>query len=167
MSGRSLPADACGVAISPAMKKRMGAFVTLKIDGDLRGCVGEIFPTRPLCDAVAERAVDAALRDSRFPRLRPADLGKVEIEISALTPPRKLGSYKEIKLGRDGVVLNVDGSGAVFLPQVAPEQGWSLEEMLTHLCIKANVPQRAWGDADAKFSVFEAVVFNEGQFPKD
>ena len=164
-TGKALPAGSCGVAISPAMRKVMGAFVTLKIDGQLRGCIGEIYPIRPLCEAVAARAVDSALHDQRFSRMTVAELSKVEIEVSALTPPRKIESYKDIVLGRHGVTIFKDGASAVFLPQVAPEQGWNLEQMLTHLCIKAGIPQDSWRSG-ADFSVFEAIVFSESSMPE-
>ncbi len=163
--GKALDAYSCGVEISPAMRKPMGAFVTLKVDGQLRGCIGEIYAVRPLCEAVAARAVDSAFRDSRFASqfLTVRDLPKIEIEVSALTQPKRINSWKEIEVGRHGVTIFNGGASAVFLPQVAPEQGWNVEQMLTHLCIKAGIPQDSW-KSGSTFNVFEAIVFSESSF---
>lgn len=163
MTRQTLSAERSGVGISAAMKSVMGAFVTLKEGGELRGCIGEIVPRRPLCDAVAERVLDSAFHDPRFNPLRPEELDKVEIEISALTPSKPVDSYKDIVIGRHGMTVSKNGRSAVFLPQVAPEQGWTLEETLTHLSMKAGLPPDAWRSG-AKFTVFEAIVFNEAQF---
>ncbi len=150
-----------GVTITPAMQTVMGAFVTLHKHGQLRGCIGEIFPRRPLCQAVCGQAVNAAFNDHRFNQLTLAELSEVDLEISALTPPRPVAGWNEIEIGRHGMVIEKAGRSAVFLPQVAPEQGWDLATTLTHLCRKAGLPADAWHAADAKFTVFEAIVFGE------
>lgn len=154
-------AKALGVDLSPAMQRTMGGFVTLTIGGELRGCIGEIFPRRALADVVVERAQDAAFRDPRFPPLTKKEFAQVHIEISALTPPEPVASYRTIEIGRHGMVLELRGRSAVFLPQVAPEQGWDLATTLTHLAHKAGLPGNAWQDPQASFTVFEAVVFHE------
>lgn len=156
-SSRPLP-DLGG--LSPAARKKMGAFVTLNIGHQLRGCIGEILPMRPLVKAVAGRALDAAFRDPRFYPLREDEFGKITIEISALTPPHHVNSWRDIEIGRHGILLQKGNAGAVFLPQVAPEQGWGLEETLTHLSMKAGLDPDAWKNG-AEFDVFEAVVFHE------
>ena len=158
-------ADALGVnpdALSPALKKNMGAFVTLSLTPDhrLRGCIGEIQPYRPLWKAVLERAIDAAFRDPRFLPLTAKEFDRVEIEISALTPAVPVGGWRDIVIGRHGMTLTKNGRSAVFLPQVAPEQGWGIEETLTHLSMKAGLPPDAWREG-ASYTVFEAVVFHE------
>ncbi len=150
-----------GVDPTPAMKRKMGGFVTLTIDGDLRGCIGEIFPRRALADVVLDHALDAAFNDPRFPPLTAKEFPKIHVEISALTPPVPVASYKDIEIGRHGMVLELGGRSAVFLPQVAPEQGWDLATTLTHLSHKAGLPGNAWQDPRAHFTVFEAVVFSE------
>lgn len=157
------PADAkaLGAEVSPAMKKKMGGFVTLTIGGELRGCIGEIFPRRALADVVVDHAQDAAFRDPRFPPLTKKEFAQVKIEISALTPPEPVASYRDIVIGRHGMVLELRGRSAVFLPQVAPEQGWDLATTLTHLAYKAGLPGNAWQDPKATFTVFEAVIFHE------
>ena len=150
-----------GVEPTPAMKRKMGAFVTLTLGGELRGCIGEIFPRRALVDVVIERAHDSAFEDSRFPPLAAEELPKVRIEISALTPPAPVASYEDIVIGKHGMVIELAGRSAVFLPQVAPEQGWDRATTLTYLSRKAGLPGNAWQDPRAKFTVFEAVIFHE------
>ncbi len=150
-----------GVEPTPAMKQKMGGFVTLTIGGELRGCIGEIFPRRPLADVVLDHAIDAAFNDPRFSPLTAKEFMRIQIEISALTPPVPVASYRDIVIGKHGMVIELDGRSAVFLPQVAPEQGWDLATTLTHLSYKAGLSGNAWQDPRAKFTVFEAVVFHE------
>ena len=149
-----------GISITPGMSQTMGAFVTLTMNGDLRGCIGEIFPRRPLYKAVMEHAIDAAVNDRRFRPVTAAELPQLHYEISALTQPTPVGSYKDIVLGKHGMVIEKDGRTAVFLPQVAPEQHWTLDETLTQLSLKAGLPADAWKEG-ASWTVFEAIVFNE------
>jgi len=146
----------------PATLAKMGAFVTLndRTTGALRGCIGEIMPRRPLVDAVAARAVDSALHDPRFMPVTERELGGLRVEVSALTPPKPVASWRDIVLGRDGMTLEKGGSFAVFLPQVAPEQGWDLETTLSYLSKKAGLPADAWRSG-AKFETFQAEVFHE------
>lgn len=141
---------------------KMGAFITLndKATGALRGCIGEILPMRPLVQAVAARAVDAALNDPRFMPVTAAELDSLRIEISALTPPKPVASWRDIVLGRDGMTLEKGAGFAVFLPQVAPEQGWDLPTTLSYLSQKAGLPYNAW-QSGAKFETFQAEVFHE------
>ena len=150
-----------GVEPTPAMKQKMGGFVTLTIGGELRGCIGEIFPRRSLANVVLDHAIDAAFNDPRFPSLTPKEFMRIQIEISALTPPVSVASYQDIEIGKHGMVIELGGRSAVFLPQVAPEQGWDLATTLTHLSYKAGLPGDAWQDPRAKFTVFEAIVFHE------
>jgi len=150
-----------GVEATPAMEQVMGGFVTLTIDGELRGCIGEILPHRPLVEVVLERARDSAFEDTRFPPLTEAELPKVRIEISVLTPPVPVDSYADIEIGRHGMVLQLGHRSAVFLPQVATEQGWDLPTTLTYLSQKAGLAPDAWKDPHASFTVFEAIVFHE------
>ncbi len=146
---------------SPALDQHMGAFVTLTIGGRLRGCIGEIVARRPVSEAVADRACAAAFDDPRFPRLQAEELDRLRIEISALHPPQRVDRPEAIAIGRHGVVLHHGPAGAVFLPQVAPEQGWSREQMLDHLSAKAGLPRDAWRHPRTWFEVFEAEVFGE------
>ncbi len=150
-----------GVELTPAMNQIMGGFVTLTFDGDLRGCIGEIFPRRPLVQVVLDHALDAAFEDPRFSPLTAREFQRVHIEISALTKPVPVASYREIEIGRHGMVLEVGSRSAVFLPQVATEQGWDLPTTLSYLAQKAGLPPDAWLEPHAKFTVFEAIVFHE------
>ena len=149
-------------AAPPATRAKMGAFVTLsdKATGALRGCIGEILPMRPLAEAVAARAVDSALHDPRFMPVAERELGNLRVEVSALTPPKPVASWRDIVLGRDGMTLEKGNAFAVFLPQVAPEQGWDLETTLSHLSRKAGLSSDAWREG-AKFETFQAEVFHE------
>jgi hypothetical protein len=158
--GKTPDPDTLDHPVTPGMKQVMGAFVTLHKRGRLRGCIGEIVPRRALYLAVIDHAVNAGVHDPRFPPVTPDELPLLEFEISALTPPVPVNSPDQIQLGRHGIVLSKNGRNAVFLPQVAPEQGWDLDETLTHLSLKARLPADAW-KRDAVFQVFEAIVFSE------
>jgi MEMO1 family protein len=154
------PPDLAGYAVTDAMGDPSGAFVTLTLHGRLRGCIGEIPPRRPLVEVVREHAVDAAVNDPRFSPLTRAEFDDVQIDISALTAPVEVASHEEIVLGRDGVYLIKGLRRAVYLPQVAVEQGWTLEETLGSLARKAGLPADGWKDG-ASFEVFQAQVFHE------
>ena len=145
-----------------ALTSKMGAFVTLndRTTGALRGCIGEIMPMRPLVDAVAARAVDSALHDPRFMPVRERELANLRVEVSVLTPPRPVESWRDIVLGRDGMTLEKGNAFAVFLPQVAPEQAWDLPMTLSYLSQKAGLSPDAWRSG-AKFETFQAEVFHE------
>lgn len=160
-TGGAMPSlEELGLELGPGLRQTMGGFVTLHQAGDLRGCIGEIFPKREIWRVVREQARNAALHDPRFPAVTSPETASIRIEISALTPPRPVLSYRDIVIGRHGVVLNKQGRSAVFLPQVAPEQGWTLETTLSQLARKAGLPSEAWRE-NADFLVFEAEVFGE------
>lgn len=138
-------------------------FVTLhKKDGSLKGCIGNINAFEPLADNIVHNAVNSAFEDPRFQPVRfPDELSELNIEISILTLPEKISSMEEFELGKHGIILFKNGRSAVFLPQVAPEQGWDKETTLTHLSLKAGLGAGAWREPDAQFQVFEAIVFSE------
>ena len=140
-------------------KESYGVFVTLNdADGNLRGCIGNILPVAPLAEGIWGRAQDAALNDPRFPSVQPDELPTLSFEISVLTKPVRISGPDQIVIGKHGVVMRKDGRSAVFLPQVAPEQGWDVETMLIHLSMKAGLRPNAWREG-ANFEVFEAQVF--------
>ncbi|MFA6291215.1 MAG: AmmeMemoRadiSam system protein B [Victivallales bacterium] len=149
-----------GVVLTDGVKKERSCFVTLKEKGELRGCIGEIFPSQPLYKSVIVHAVAAAVRDPRFEPVGKSEVGKLSIEISALTPPKEVSSYRDIKIGTDGMVLKKGSRSAVFLPQVATEQGWDLEQTLGALSRKAGLPGNAWKEG-ASYLTFQAEVFGE------
>ncbi|MFH1279027.1 MAG: AmmeMemoRadiSam system protein B [Candidatus Eisenbacteria bacterium] len=142
--------------------RRQGAFVTLEIGDRLRGCIGHMAENRPLCQVVGAMALQAAFNDRRFSPLTAKELGEIRVEISVLTPKRRVSGPEDIVIGRDGVVLEKDGRSAVYLPQVAPEEGWNREEMLGHLARKAGLPADAWRRGAALWT-FRAEVFGEGE----
>jgi hypothetical protein len=140
------------------LKAPSGAFVTLKEDGQLRGCIGYILPRKPLYEAVLENGVNAARNDPRFMPVRPGELSDLEIEVSVLSVPRSIASYDQFAVGEEGVILSKDGHRAVFLPEVATEQGWTREQTLSHLARKAGLPADAWREG-AGFQVFTSTKY--------
>ncbi len=147
-----------GVDLKPRLAARRGAFVTLHLAGQLRGCIGYIEGHMPLIDAVARNGRAAALEDPRFPPVNIDELPHLDLEVSALTPLHKVERAQDIVIGRHGILLAKQGRQAVFLPQVAPEQGWDLETTLSHLALKAGFGPTDW-QKDTSFRVFEAEVF--------
>ena len=145
---------------SSVLTSERGVFVTLKKDGRLRGCIGHILPQGPLYRGVIENAFNAGWRDHRFPPLQASEIPELDIEISVLSVPVQVGGPEDIRIGEHGVILHKSGRSAVFLPQVAPEQGWDVEDTLTHLAMKAGLPPDGWRSG-AEFSVFTAEVFHE------
>jgi AmmeMemoRadiSam system protein B/AmmeMemoRadiSam system protein A len=148
---------------APLLQQPRGVFVTLKKHGNLRGCIGRLVPDMPLGKLVGMMALQSAFQDPRFSPVNSSELKDLEVEISVLTPMKPVSGYEDIVVGRDGVVLSKEGRSAVFLPQVAPEQGWDRDTMLDHLAMKAGLPQSAWRKG-AQFSTFQAIVFHEGEF---
>jgi len=143
------------------LKKPRGAFVTLKKHGMLRGCIGFIQPTRPLCDVVADVARAAAFDDPRFPPLRSKELEDVKIEISVLSPLRQIEDINEIEVGRHGLYIAKGSKAGLLLPQVATENGWDRLTFLHETCRKAGLPGDAWRDRDTAIYIFSAEVFGE------
>jgi AmmeMemoRadiSam system protein A len=162
----ALPSALARVTLTSALESERAVFVTLhaRLDGEssarvLRGCIGTMDARDPLYRSVIDRAVDAGLRDPRFAPLTLAELARIEIEISALTVPQPVSGPDEIVCGRDGVELTSGGCRAVFLPQVATEQGWDVEELLGHLARKAGLVPQGW--IGASLSTFRAEIFAE------
>lgn len=139
--------------LPPRLKRPAGAFVTLKKQGRLRGCMGSVKAKQPLYRAVFENGFNAARNDYRFPPLRPGELRDLEVDISVLSPLHAIPSYRAFEVGKEGVLLKKDGKRAVFLPQVAAERGWSCEQTLTQLAQKAGLAPDAWRNG-AELEVF-------------
>jgi len=146
---------------SARLLRETGAFVTLSSRGQLRGCIGEIQPAGPLIQLVGRLALASAFRDSRFRPVNAAELRNLDVEVSVLTPLASVTAPDTIQPGLDGVVLIVGDRSAVFLPQVAEEQGWSRMELLDQLAQKAGLPSGAWREKRAKLLTFRADVFDE------
>jgi AmmeMemoRadiSam system protein A len=142
--------------------QELGAFVTLHTqEGELRGCIGNLWGVSPLYQMIPDLARQAAFSDPRFRPIREEELPSLVLEISILSKMRVLQDWHDIRLGSDGVLLTYHYHRAVFLPQVATEQGWDLETMLRQLCRKAGLPDLAYTDELCRFEVFQAEVFDE------
>lgn len=141
------------------LKQFNSAFVSTYVDGKLRGCIGQFSSERELPDLIASLAVTSAFNDDRFPPLTVKELNNLSIEISVLTPMRRIDCIEDIELGKHGVHLEKDGKKGTFLPQVAIKTGWNLENFLGHLARdKAHIGWEGWRKAE--LSVFEAIVFS-------
>jgi AmmeMemoRadiSam system protein B/AmmeMemoRadiSam system protein A len=150
-----------------ALRSKAGAFVTLNHKafdagdpGRLRACMGVIEARQPLYEAVMQAAVWAA-QDPRFPKVKAAELGGLEVEVSVLSPAHPVAGPKDIHIGKHGVILEKGRHRALFLPQVPTEQGWDRRTTLEELSLKAGLPATGWRDG-ATFEVFTAQVFGEG-----
>jgi len=143
------------------LNKKQGAFVTLTKNGQLRGCIGQIVPTdEPLWQVVREMAVAACSEDGRFNPVEKSELDELEYEVSVLSAPEAIDDWKKIELGKQGVIIRKGGRSGVFLPQVATETGWTLEEFLGQLCSqKAGLSPSCYKDKDTEIQIFSAQVF--------
>jgi len=138
----------------PGAEVPAGAFVTLHLRGALRGCIGQVETRGAVGDVVCAMAASAAVDDPRFPPVSPEELDELEIEVAVLSPPRETAAAAIVP-GRHGVIVRRGARQAVFLPQVAPEQGWDREQLLAMLCRKAGLPPDAWREETTVLSVFE------------
>jgi AmmeMemoRadiSam system protein B/AmmeMemoRadiSam system protein A len=151
--------------LSEDLQRPSGVFVTLKKQGQLRGCIGHIQPKEPLYRAIIINAIRAAHYDHRFYPVQPSELDNLELEVSVLSQPQPIASYNKFEVGKHGIILEKDGRGAVFLPEVAVEQGWNREQTLTYLAKKAGLPPDAW-KTGAKFQVFTTQTYTAPQVTK-
>jgi len=137
-----------------------GAFVTLKKEGKLRGCIGLPLPAKPLLETIIEMAIAAATKDYRFQSIRLKEFPHTKIEISVLSIPKEINNVSEIKVGTHGLILSRGISKGLLLPQVPLEYDWDLETYLRHASLKAGLAEDAWKKG-AKIEVFSAQVFSE------
>ncbi|MCU0455525.1 MAG: AmmeMemoRadiSam system protein B [Bacteroidales bacterium] len=146
--------------MTASLKKPYGAFVTLKIDGVLRGCIGRFVTDKPLYRVIGESAISSAFEDPRFPVLTKSEYEKTEVEITVLGPMRKISDIKEIKLGRHGIYIKKDLRAGTMLPQVATEYGWTVEEFLGYTSRdKAGIGWDGWKNAE--IFIYEGLVLEE------
>lgn len=138
-----------------------GAFVTIRKNGELRGCIGYLAPVMGIEQQIAHLAREAAFSDPRFPPMENGEIQECSIEISLLTAPKKIETFDEFVLGRDGIIMTLFSHRAVYLPQVANETGWNKEELLSSLSMKAGLMQNAWKNENAEFEIFQAEVFSD------
>ncbi|MCK5862582.1 MAG: AmmeMemoRadiSam system protein A [Candidatus Hydrogenedentes bacterium] len=154
--------------LTPRLRRKCGAFVTLHKNKKLRGCIGYTNSAVPIAQVISENAINAGFNDSRFSPVQPEELADIQIEISALLPGEKEGSpfikvndITEINIGQDGLYLEhsgVHGAG-LLLPQVPVEQGWDIDAYLKGICMKAGAPMGAWNEPASKLYRFRAQVF--------
>lgn len=148
-------------SVLPGLLKCSGLFVTLRVDRQLRGCIGYLESSRPLFELVHEVAPRAALEDPRFPPMTCEELEIVNLELSILSPLRRIYSTAEIHIGEHGLLLEVGVHRGLLLPQVAAQFGWDTEAFLNATARKAGLYPGAWRDPDAKLFVFSAEVIEE------
>ena len=157
-------------SLAPREERRLnhknGCFVTLKKQQQLRGCIGNFQSKLPLFKEVAEMAVAAAFNDPRFYPLETSELEHISIEISVLSPLRKIENIDEITVGVHGLYLEKDFFRGVLLPQVAVEHHWDKQTFLRQTCIKAGLPSEAWQDSDADIYIFSAQIFSDQSIKK-
>lgn len=145
--------------LDPVLEIPRATFVTLHERGLLRGCIGSLEPQAPLYRSVHENAVGAALRDPRFPPVSARELPRLVVDVSILSPIEPIAGPEAFRLGEHGIILEKGWHRAVYLPEVAPEQGWTVKETLCSLCEKAGLTPDAWR-AGASFKVFSSVVLS-------
>jgi len=143
------------------LNARNGCFVTIKQNGQLRGCIGNFQSELPIFREVAEMAVASASKDPRFYPMKEEDLHDFSLEISVLSPLHKIEVFEEIEVGEHGIYLEKGYYRGVLLPQVAIEYDWDRETFLNQTCIKAGLPTDAWRAEDAEIYIFSAQVFGE------
>jgi len=162
VSGTPLPAID---HVSRGLKHKNGCFVTIKMQGMLRGCIGNFVSDKPLYHLVQEMAMCAATRDPRFYPMKPADLDDFELEISVLSPLKLTTSVDSITVGKHGIYIVKNHHRGVLLPQVATEYGWDRDTFLRHTCLKAGLPDDAW-QKECEIYTFTALVFGENEEDK-
>lgn len=144
------------------LKKEAGMFVTLHKNDNLRGCIGYVLPRGPLFSSVVDLAISSATRDPRFPPVKYDDLKDIHIEISVMSPLKKVENTNEIVMGKHGVYVKKGFNSGLFLPQVATETGWDKETFMAELCRgKAGLPANAWKDKNTEIYIFTADIFGE------
>lgn len=145
----------------PSLQEKNGAFVTLEIDGELRGCIGYIYGDRPLYKLIYEVAKKSAFEDPRFYPLSKEELDDIDIEISVLTIPKRLNSIDEIEIGKHGLIIQKGPYHGLLLPQVAEKYNWTPIEFLEHTSRKAGLHRNDWKDPNTIIEIFTAEVFSE------
>ncbi len=147
--------------LTERLKERCGVFVTLKKKGELRGCIGYIQGVEPLYQAVSTMAIQASTQDPRFLPVQEEELKDIKIEITVLSPLRKISDIKEIEVGRDGIYIRKGLYSGLLLPQVAIENNWNREQFLAHTCLKAGLAPSAWKDKESEIYIFTGEIFQE------
>jgi len=154
------------INVDKKLKEKIGVFVTLTLNHDLRGCIGFPYPQQPLYKGVMEAAKAAAFEDPRFLPLTKEELNDLEIEISVLTKPEEIRESKpediieEVNAGKDGLIIEYSGFTGLLLPQVATEYKWNAEKFLEQACMKAGISPKSWKNKSCKIYKFQAQIFS-------
>jgi hypothetical protein len=161
ISQELLPDEGITLPAAPTalLHEKLGAFVTLKLKGRLRGCIGHIIGDKLLTETIAQMAKESAFGDPRFPALSAEEFERLEIEISVLSPISDCENPEDIIIGRHGLIIRKGYKQGLLLPQVAVEWNWEREEFLDQTCNKAGLPQGCWRDQGTEIYWFEAEVF--------
>lgn len=144
-----------------------GVFVTINKQNSLRGCIGYPLPVKKLAEGLVDASISAATQDPRFPSVKENELDQIVFEVTVLTPPEEIKTNEpaeylsEIKVGRDGLIVEGIGGSGLLLPQVPGEYGWSEEEFLEHTCEKAGLDRNSWRENSTKVSKFQGTIFKE------
>ena len=146
--------------LTDTLKCLSGAFVSLLVGDELRGCIGSIYAEEPLADIVAHMAVKAATQDPRFAPMMASDLARVDIEISVLSELSFI-QPDAVEVGRHGLLISQGSRRGLLLPQVPGQYGWTREEYLDQLCLKAGLSAKTWKESDCRLQMFTADVFSE------
>lgn len=141
------------------LKEKRGAFVTLHKNGQLRGCIGYVHAVKPLAETINDMALAAAFQDPRFPPVKKDELPDLDIEMSVLTPMKRIMDINEIEVGKHGLMMIKGSSSGLLLPQVATQYNWDRNTFLSQTCYKAGLPMDAWKDDDIEIYIFSAEIF--------
>jgi hypothetical protein len=141
------------------LQEHYGAFVTLHLGGNLRGCIGNVIGDRPVHRTIAEMAVSSAFNDPRFMPLTKDEFDRLDIEISILSPVEPCPDPEQVEIGRHGLIVRRGPSTGLLLPQVPVEHKWDRETFLDHTCVKAGLPSGCWRQEDTQIFWFEAEIF--------
>ncbi|MEW6218054.1 MAG: AmmeMemoRadiSam system protein A [Thermodesulfobacteriota bacterium] len=154
-------------AATSALAEPCGAFVTLTVEGALRGCIGNLVGDRPLVETIREMALAAAFHDPRFPALSAQELRLVRLEISVLSPMELVDDPRQVQVGHHGLVISRGPARGVLLPQVASHYGWDRVTFLGQTCRKAGLPPDAWMKKGTLIQAFTAEIFSEAEIDHD
>ena len=144
-----------------------GVFVTINDKSGLRGCIGYPLAVKKLSDALTDAAISASTDDPRFPSIRQNELNDLVFEVTILSETEEISAslsdeiIQEIKIGRDGLIIEKNFQSGLLLPQVPVEYNWSVVDFLNHTCHKAGLPNGSWKDKDTKISKFQGIIFRE------
>ncbi|UCG41952.1 MAG: AmmeMemoRadiSam system protein B [candidate division WOR-3 bacterium] len=147
--------------LTDRLSEKRGAFVTLHKKGQLRGCIGYVEAYKPLFQAVRDMAVAASTEDPRFPPVTEGELEDIDIEITVLSPLKRIDDPEKVEVGKHGLIIRRGGYSGLLLPQVPVEQGWDRQTFIEHTCLKAGLAPDAWKQQGTQFLVFTGQVFGE------